>query len=164
MVRQARSAGSQMVLTELLSPDRVKIPLSATDKRGLIEELADLVAEVAGVPEEAPTIREAVLEREAVLSTGIGGGVAIPHGKTTKVGDLVLVAGRTVRPVDFEALDSRPVQILMMLVGPESAAGLHIKVLSRISRLLRQDALRERLLQAEDAQGFLSVLRDAESR
>ncbi len=164
MVRQARSAGSQMLLAELLSPERVKIPLVATDKRGLIEELADLVAEVADVPEEAETIREAVLEREAVLSTGIGGGVGIPHGKTSKVGELVLVAGRTPRPVDFEALDSRPVQILMMLVGPESAAGLHIKVLSRISRLLRQEELRERLLRAEDAEGFLSVLRDAESR
>lgn len=151
------------LLTELLSAERVKIPLEASDKRGLIEELSSLVARVSGVPESADDIRDAVLEREAVLSTGIGGGVAIPHGKSSAVGELVLVAGRTEEPVDFEALDTQPVRLLVMLVGPESAAGLHIKVLSRISRLLRQDSLRERLIAAPSAEEFLSVIQDAES-
>lgn len=155
--------GTQL-LTELLSPDKVKIPLEATEKRAVIEELSALVAQVGGVPDGVGTIRDAVLEREAVLSTGIGGGVAIPHGKTSTVRELVLVAGRTREPVDFEALDSQPIRLVMMLVGPESAAGLHIKVLSRISRLLRHDALRERLLEAPSSEEFLDVIRDAETR
>ncbi len=163
-MKETRFAGSRLLLTELLSRERVKIPLRATGKRAVIEELSELVAEVSGVPEESEAIRSAVLEREAVLSTGIGGGVGIPHGKTSVVGELVLVAGCPREPVDFEALDGRPVRLLMMLVGPESAAGLHIKVLSRISRLLRDESVRRRLFEAEGAEEFLRVIRDAESR
>lgn len=157
------SPAPRLLVTELLGPERVKIPLESTDKRGLIGEMAALLASVSGVPEDAEAIREAVMERERVLSTGIGDGVAIPHGKTGRVGELVLVAGTTPEPVDFEALDGRPVRLLMMLVGPESAAGLHVKVLSRISRLLRRGELRERLLAAPDPETFLSLLREAES-
>lgn len=157
------SPGPRLLLTDLLSPERVKIPLEATDKPGVIAELAALVARVSGIPEEAEAIRQAVLEREKVLSTGIGGGVAIPHGKTPRVGELVLVGGSTRGPIDFEALDDRPVRLVMMLVGPESAAGLHVKALSRISRLLRREELRERLVAAPGPQAFLELLEDAET-
>lgn len=158
-----RPLGPQLLLTELLTPDHVKIPLVSADKPGLIDELASFLASVSGAPEEAEAIREAVLEREKVLSTGIGGGVAIPHGKSGRVDRLVLVAGTTRAPVDFEALDDRPVRLVMMLVGPESAAALHVKVLSRISRLLRRDDLRERLIAAESPEAFLEVIRSAET-
>ncbi len=151
------------LLTDLLSPDRVKIPLESTDKYGVIGELCAHLAAVSGVPEDEDEIRQAILDREAVLSTGIGGGVAIPHGKSETVDDLVLVAGTTKDPIDFDALDARPVSLVLMLVGPESAAGLHVKILSRISRVLRSRNLRNSLVAATSAREFLSALRDAES-
>lgn len=155
---------SQLLLTDLLTPDRIKIPLESAEKLALIGELCAIVARVSDVTErEEAEIRQAVLDRERVLSTGIGGGVAIPHGKSGAVEDLVLVAGRTSEPIDFDALDALPVRIVLLLVGPESAAGLHVKVLSRISRLLRRRELRERLVAAETGEEFLDILRDAES-
>lgn len=155
---------SQLLLSDLLSPDRIKIPLGSTEKSELIGELCRHLARLSGATEdEEKEIREAVLEREAVLSTGIGGGVALPHGKSEAVDDLVLVAGRTAVPVDFDALDERPVRLVMLLVGPESAAGLHVKVLSRISRLLRSPDLRERLTSAETPEAFHHALKQAET-
>jgi mannitol/fructose-specific phosphotransferase system IIA component (Ntr-type) len=98
-----------------------------------------------------------------VLSTGIGGGVAIPHGKTPTVDQLVLAAGVSRTPIDFDALDGKPVQLFFLLVGPESAAGAHVKALSRISRLLRRESLRAGLLAAESAEEFLRVVRASEA-
>lgn len=163
-MKDRRATGSQLLVAGLLTPERIKIPLECTDKTGVIGEMAAHLARAGGVPEEADAIREAVMEREAVLSTGIGGGVAIPHGKTARVDGLALVAGITRDPIDFDALDDRPVQLLVMLVGPESMAGVHVKVLSRISRLLREEGVRERLVGAETPEEFLTVIRDAESR
>lgn len=155
---------SQLLLADLLTPERIRIPLQARDKTGIIEELCAFLARGSGAtPDEEEEIRQAVLEREKVLSTGIGGGVAIPHGKSEAVEDLVLVAGRTAAPVDFEALDERPVRIVMLLVGPESAASLHVKVLSRISRVLRSPELRDRLAGAESPEAFHEILRRAET-
>ena len=154
----------QLLLADLLTPDRIRIPLESADKTGLIEEMCAFVARCCGADEkEESEIREAVLEREAVLSTGIGGGVAVPHGKSQAVGsDLVLVAGRTAGPVDFDALDERPVRLVFLLIGPESAAGLHVKALSRISRLLRSASVRERLVAAETPEIFYEALQRAE--
>jgi len=155
---------SHILLADLLTPDRIRIPLESQDKPGLIQELCGFLATSCGAsPEEEAEIRDAVLEREKVLSTGIGGGVAIPHGKSEVVDDLTLVAGRTKTPVDFEALDERPVRLVVLLVGPESAAGLHVKMLSRISRLLRSPAVRARLERAESAEAFYDVLQQAET-
>ena len=159
-----RSPVAKLLLADLLTPDRIKIPLVSEDKASLIDELAALVASAAGVPEETGRICAAVLDRESVLSTGIGDGVAIPHGKCDSVDELVLVAGTTRRPVDFDALDARPVRIVLMLVAPESAAGLHVKVLSRIGRLLRAEALRDRLTASKTPEEFFRAIRDAESR
>ncbi len=111
---------------------------------------------------EAGDVLRAVRDREEVLSTGIGNGVAIPHGKSESVASLVLAAGVTARPVDFEALDGEPVSLLFLLVGPGAAAGDHVKALSRISRLLRRDAFRRRLCTAADAAAFYSVIAEAE--
>src|SRR5207253_5334180 len=105
----------------------------------------------------------AVMGREAILSTGIGHGVAIPHGKSSAVAELRLAAGRTEVPVEYDALDGRPVRLLFLLVGPETAAGPHIKALSRISRILRQDSVRDALSEARDAGEFLRIVREAEA-
>jgi fructose-specific phosphotransferase system IIA component len=149
-------------LTELLTPDRIKIPLASTGKEDLLRELVDLAG--TGVArQEREALLQAVLDREAVLSTGIGGGVAIPHGKSAAVDSLVLAAGVAPQGVDFEALDGQPVQLFFLLVGPEAAAGEHVKALSRISRLLRRDTFRSRLAAADDPREFYRILSEAEA-
>ena len=150
-----------VLLTELLTPDRIKIPLTAVRKEDLLRELVDIVARTAEVTDPADVLR-AVEEREAVLSTGIGGGVAIPHGKAASVESLVLAAGVAPDGLDFEALDGQPVQLFFLLVGPESAAGDHVKALSRISRLLRREGFRSRLAAAASPQQFYDILAEAE--
>lgn len=150
-----------LLLTELLTRDRIRIPLRGAGKKELIEELVAVLVADGSIAEPADVLR-AVLDREEVLSTGIGNGVAIPHGKSEGVASLVLAAGVTRRPVDFEALDGEPVSLLFLLVGPDAAAGDHVKALSRISRLLRRDRFRRRLIDAPAAAAFYSVLAEAE--
>jgi PTS system nitrogen regulatory IIA component len=151
-----------VLLTELLSPDRIKIPLVAINKDALLRELVELVG--SGRDEgDAEAILRAVADRERVLSTGIGNGVAIPHGKTAAVDRLILAAGVAREGVDFEALDGKPVQLFFLLVGPESAAGDHVKALSRIARLLQRDSYRARLAAAAHPDEFYAILSEAET-
>ncbi len=151
-----------MLLSELLSTDRVKVPLGGRTKNEILRELVELIAP-PGSGADADAILASVQEREQVLSTGIGGGVAIPHGKTPHVDSLVMAAGVTPHSVDFDALDGRPVQLFFLLVGPESASGAHVKALSRISRLLRRDQLRSDLAAASSPSAFLEVVRRSEA-
>lgn len=150
-----------MLLTELLTADRVRVPLGSRTKNDVLRELVELAASSrdAGAVE---SMLAAVRDREQVLSTGIGGGVAIPHGKTPHIEQLVLAAGVAPRAIDFDALDGQPVQLFFLLVGPESASGAHVKVLSRISRLLRRDRLRSELIAAQTSDEFLDVIRRSE--
>ena len=151
-----------MLLSELLSADRVKVPLGSRTKDDLLRELVDLA-----IPNSDPSARDAVLgavrERERELSTGIGAGVASPHGKTTCVDELVMAAGVAPVPVEFDALDGQPVQLFFLLVGPESASGAHVKALARISRLLRRESLRNDLRAARSPHEFLDVVRASEA-
>ena len=151
-----------MLLTELLTPDRVVVPLSARDKSGIIAELTRHLIEQSGGNYQ--DVLGAVEEREAVLSTGIGFGVAIPHARSSAVSELTLVCGVSPEPVPFDSIDGEPVRLFFLIVGPESSAGQHVKVLSRIARLVRRENLRERLCEAQTADEFYSALLDAESR
>src|SRR2546430_14472179 len=112
--------------------------MHATDKAGVLRELVDLAAAGNGGPSDE--VLGAILEREKQFPTGIGYGVAVPHGKTPVLGALVIVAGTTPAPVPYETIDGEPVRLFFLLAGPESAAGAHVKALSRISRLLRRGA------------------------
>lgn len=150
-----------MLLTDLITPERIRVPLRARTKDDLIRELVEIIARTDRIADQDEVLR-AVREREAVLSTGIGNGVAIPHGKSPALPDLRMAAGCTAEPVDFDALDGEPVRLFFLLVGPEAAAGPHIKALSRISRLVRKDAVRDALVAARDADQFFRVLQDAE--
>jgi mannitol/fructose-specific phosphotransferase system IIA component (Ntr-type) len=105
-----------VLLTELLTPDRVLVPLSARDKSGVIAELARYLVDQSGG--SYPEVLEAVEEREAVLSTGIGFGVAIPHARSSAVSQLTLVCGVTPEPVPFDSIDGEPVRLFFMIVGP----------------------------------------------
>ena len=151
-----------MLLSELLSRERVRVPLRSASKEALLEELVGVLRD-AGALADAEAVLGAVRERERVLSTGVGSGVAIPHGKSESAPELAMAAGVTGAPVDFDALDGEPVRLLFLLVGPDSAAGLHVKALGRISRLVRRDGFRERLMAAESADEFLEVLAEAEA-
>lgn len=153
---------SGLLLTELLTPDRIRVPLVANDKPGVLRELVQLLADRAGV-DPAPLLR-AVQDREQVLSTGIGHGIAIPHAKVTTVNELSLVCGSHPTGVDFDALDGAPVRLFFLLIGPESAAGQHVKALSRIARLVRRESVREELMQAKTAEEFNQLLVEAEER
>jgi PTS system nitrogen regulatory IIA component len=151
-----------MLLSQLLTPQRVRVPLSATDKPGVLRELSELLVQGSGG--DAADVLRAVKEREQVLSTGIGFGIAIPHGRSPSMPDLAAVAGRTLDGIAFDALDGAPVQLFFMLVGPERCAGQHVKALSRIARLARSEDLRRQLLAAQSGEAFYQALADAESR
>ena len=151
-----------MLLSELLTADRVRVPLRSQTKDDLLRELVELAT--AGRDDaDVDAILASVRQREQVLSTGIGGGIAIPHGKTPHIDQLVMAAGVCAQPVEFDALDGQPVELLFLLVGPESAAGAHVKALSRISRLLRRDALRDGLRQVRSGEEFLQLVRESEA-
>jgi mannitol/fructose-specific phosphotransferase system IIA component (Ntr-type) len=150
-----------LLLTDLLTVDRIKIPLESTTKDGVLRELVGVIANGGEEQQHAELLR-AVREREAVLSTGIGNGVAIPHGKSSVIPELRMAAGTAGQPVDFDALDGQPVHLLFLLVGPESAAGPHIKALSRIARLIRNDDVRRALLAARTPLEFIAALKEAE--
>lgn len=147
-----------MRLSELLTPARIRVPLTARDKEGVLRELVQLVGN-GGLTDE---VLGAILERERQFPTGIGYGVAVPHGKTPALASLVVVAGTTTAPVPYETVDGQPVRLFFLLVGPESAAGAHVKALSRISRLVRREPLRDRLLGAKTADEFYRVVCAAE--
>lgn len=151
-----------MLLSELLTPERVRVPLQAASKEALLEELVNVLHQ-AGAVGDAPGVLRAVREREQVLSTGVGSGVAIPHGKHEGVQALAMAAGVTREPVEFESLDGQPVRLVFLLVGPDAAAGQHVKALSRISRLVRRDGFRDRLAGARSADEFMALLTEAEA-
>jgi nitrogen PTS system EIIA component len=154
--------GHTVLLTELLSPERVVVPLHAVNRQAAIEALTRRLSRIADA--EYEQVLGAVLERESVLSTGIGFGVAIPHARSAAVRELTMVAGVTPSPVPFDAIDGEPVRLFFLIVGPEASAGLHVKILSRIARLVRREPVRRQLLEAADAHAFCHVLLDAEAR
>ena len=149
-----------MRLSELLTPARILVPLHATDKEGVLRELVDAVSEGNGGASDEVLV--AILERERQFPTGIGYGVAVPHGKTPALTALVIVAGTTPAPVPYETIDGEPVRLFFLLAGPESFAGTHVKALSRISRLVRREGLRARLLEARTPEEFYRTLCEAE--
>jgi nitrogen PTS system EIIA component len=151
-----------VLLTELLVPDRIVVPLTVGDRQAAIAALTGMLAGVAGA--DPDDVLKAVMERESVQSTGIGFGVAIPHGRCGAVRELTMVAGVSAQPVPFDAIDGEPVRLFFLIVGPESSAGLHVKILSRIARLVRRDSVRQQLLEATTADAFYNVILDAEAR
>jgi mannitol/fructose-specific phosphotransferase system IIA component (Ntr-type) len=146
----------------LLAPERVRVPLVAASKQEVLAELVGVLVDSLGVAAERDEILQAVLERETVLSTGIGGGVALPHAKYNGLNGLVMAAGTSREPIEFEALDGQPVRLFFLLLGPDSAAGAHVRALSRVSRIVQDASLRGRLVGATNSEHFLRILGEAE--
>lgn len=154
---------SGFTLLTHLTPERIVLPLRSRDKEGVVRELAEVTARSVGRGGRTDELADAVLEREGVLSTGIGGGVALPHARTAVVSELALAAGTAPGGVDFAALDGRPVRLVFLLAGPVDSAGDHVRALSRLSRLLDREELRDRLIGCRDAEAFIQAVGEAEA-
>ena len=138
----------RMKITELLKETFILGELQAQTKREALAEMVGLFrVELGQIDPEA--MLQVLLEREKLGSTGIGDGIAIPHGKLGGLAEMVVAFGRSRRGIDFEAMDGRPVQLFFLLMAPENSAGLHLKALAKISRMLKDAAFRQRLLAAE---------------
>lgn len=147
-----------MRLQDYAAPDLVALDLVARDKQELLSILVDLLLKAGKVRDGAGLMGE-LLKRETVMSTGIGGGIAIPHALTNDIEDLALVFGRTQGPMDFQALDAQPVDLVFMLVGPKTASSIYVKLLARVSRLLQNEAFKERLRQSTRPEEVLDAFR-----
>ncbi len=152
-----------MKLMEILSEDRVRIPLENTDKNKIIEEMVGMIDESSPLKNK-DQILQAVLAREAVMSTGVGDEIAIPHGKSEGVDDIIAALGITREPVDFNSLDNKPVRLIWLLVGPQDKTGPHLKALSRISRLMHQKNFRDRLMDTMKPEDIIEYISSEEEK
>lgn len=148
-----------MPLSDFLTQDAIVAGLKVNSKKQALQELAEKAAAVSGLPERE--IFDTLLQRERLGSTGVGHGVAIPHGKLAKVQKLFGVFARLDKPVDFEALDGEPVDLVFALIAPESAGADHLKALARVARVLRDGAVTQKLRAAQDVDAIYAVLMEA---
>ncbi|MHC4808595.1 MAG: PTS sugar transporter subunit IIA [Planctomycetota bacterium] len=151
-----------MRLTQILQPACIKVPLDGEDKQLVITELVDLL-DANGLLLDRNTVLEAVLAREQTRSTGIGSGIAIPHGKCKAVKELVMAVGIAHEPIDFASVDGKPVTIVLLLVSPADQTGPHIQALARISRLMLDEKFKQGLEQATSAEQVYELLSSKEN-
>jgi PTS system nitrogen regulatory IIA component len=145
-----------MALLDFLSPDAVVPALRANSKKQVLQELSAQAAKLTGLDER--TVFEALLQRERLGSTGIGEGLAIPHGKLPNLDRLFGLVARLERPIDFEALDGQPVDVLFLLLAPEGAGADHLKALARVARVLREPGILDRIRATRDAVALYAVM------
>lgn len=138
----------KMRILDVLKKETIIADLKAKDKKGIIEELVAPTAQVADV-NQAELVK-VLMEREKLGSTGIGGGIGIPHGKLKNLDSLLLSFGLSRKGVDFESMDGQPTHIFFLLITPENSTGLHLKLLAQISKILKNDPFKERLMNATD--------------
>jgi PTS system nitrogen regulatory IIA component len=152
-----------MRIQDIIPPEAVVDGLLAETKEEVLRELSEAVCR--RLPALSPVRLTAILmDREGLGSTGIGEGVAIPHGKIPGIDRLVAVFGRSRGGVQFASLDGKPARLFFLILAPENSAGMHLKALARISRLLKDQRFRERLLAAEGAEELSQVLREEDER
>src|SRR2546422_4613692 len=152
-----------MKIGDILTQDLVIGSLRGRTKNDIIEELARVVS--THRPDiDHDRLVEALEERERLNSTALGEGVAIPHGKLPGLKQVVAAFGRSLEGVDFQSLDGKPTHLFFLLAAPEDSAGAHLKALARISRLLKDDAFRARLMKAADAHELYAAIRDEDAR
>ena len=147
-----------MKICDLLTKKTILPDLQAQNKKGILEELVSPVSELANVDQEY--LVKVLMEREQLGSTGIGGGIGIPHGKLKEIDSLVLGFGLSRNGVDFESLDGKPTHIFFLLITPEDSTGLHLKLLARISRILKDDPFKTRLLNATSGDEILQIIQE----
>jgi PTS system nitrogen regulatory IIA component len=147
-----------MKICDVLKRKAILPDLKAQNKKGILEELVSPVSEIANVNQE--DLVKVLMEREQLGSTGIGGGIGIPHGKMKDIESLVVGFGLSRKGVDFESLDGLPTHIFFLLITPENSTGLHLKLLARISRILKDDPFKTRLLKATSGDQILEIIQE----
>lgn len=152
-----------MKLIDILPDDHVIIPLKSHDKHDIIEEMVDHLYEKKKIGNR-DKILKAILDREKVMSTGVGDHVAIPHGKAEGVKNIIASLGITDSDVDFHSIDNKPVRLIFLLVGPPDQTGPHLKALSRISRLMHREEFRSRLLRSKTPEEVMHIIQEEEEK
>jgi mannitol/fructose-specific phosphotransferase system IIA component (Ntr-type) len=151
-----------MRLSQLLNPDAIRLRLKSRAKREVLAELVDLLESSHGFASQGE-ILDRVLRREAMMSTGLFPGAAIPHGKARSVDRMAAACGLSPEGVDFDSEDGAPTHLFVLLVSPENATTPHVRLLANISRLLKDDGVRQGLLSARSPEEFLAVVEGGES-
>ena len=152
-----------MKVFDLLDERFILTDFNSDDKENVINELIDLYKESDKV-NDIEKVRTAILDREKIMSTGVGKGFAIPHGKTNAVTDVIAAFGKTTRDIDYDALDGNPVHLVFLLVGRDDMVSKHIKLLSRISRLMNKDEFRERLVNSNSKEVIINIFKEEEEQ
>jgi fructose-specific phosphotransferase system IIA component len=151
-----------MNLLDLITPACIRAPLHADDKKGVIHELVDLLVE-AGKVADGTSLKEAVWTREQTRTTGIGHGLAIPHGKCAGLSGLAMAIGKPAEPMDFEAIDGKPVRLIVLLASPPDRTSDHIQALARVSRLMTSEAFRGKVYDAEGPEAIYELIEAQEA-
>ena len=147
-----------MKLLDVLRKETVLVNLEAQDKKGVLEELTMPAAKISNI-DHSKLVRM-LMERERLGTTGIGEGIGIPHGKLKELDTVILCVGLSKKGVDFDAMDGKPVHIFFLLFTPEGSTELHLMLLSKISKLLKNEIFKQRLLEAQDADAVLEVIEE----
>ncbi len=150
-----------MKLVELLKNEFIIPDLKGQNKEEVINELIDLFKDDERI-NDIEKVRSAVLEREKIMSTGVGKGFAIPHGKTNAVNEIIAAFGKTKRDIDYDALDGQSVHLVFLLVGKDNLVSTHIKLLSRISRMMNKDEFRQKLIDANSTEEIFEIFKQEE--
>jgi PTS system fructose-specific IIC component len=150
-------------ISDILTEDFVVVGLDVSTKEDAINALVDIIAKSDKV-KNANKVREAVFEREKIMTTGVGKGFAVPHGKTDAVTDIVAAFAVTKKPIDYESLDGEPVRLIFLIVGRDNMVGPHIKLLSRVSKLMNDNNFREKLLNAKTPREVVELFKTEEEK
>lgn len=151
-----------MHITDILDEESIIAELTARDKKGVLEELVSVLVTHGRLPDREKPV-EVLLERERLGSTGIGDGIAIPHGKLKGIQGIICSFGRTKAGIDFQSIDERPTHLFFLLLAPEESASEHLQALARLSRLLKDDQLRKRLLEADSKEDIYRIITEEDT-
>ncbi|MEE8300044.1 MAG: PTS sugar transporter subunit IIA [Desulfatiglandales bacterium] len=148
-----------MKLSEIFKPQAVILDLKAHDKKGVLEELSQVITEQEKSLNKG-TLLQVLLERERLGSTAIGDGVALPHGKLRELDKLLISFGRSIDGLDFDSIDEQPAYLFFLLLAPENSAGMHLKFLAKMSRMLKDGNFRQRLMGAKTREEIYKIIID----
>jgi PTS system nitrogen regulatory IIA component len=152
-----------MKINDILKKEFIIDNLVSADKESVLEELSFFLKSKGLVPEKE-NLLNALMEREKLGSTGIGENVAIPHAKSSEIDQIITIFGRSIKGVEFDSLDKKPVHFIYLVLAPTKSSGQHLKVLARISRLLKNKSLREAIMNASEANQIYSIIADEDSK
>jgi nitrogen PTS system EIIA component len=152
-----------MKITDILKKEFIIENLVSVDKSSVLEELSFFLKSKGLIPEKE-NLLNALMEREKLGSTGIGENVAIPHAKSSEIDQIITIFGRSIKGIEFDSLDKKPVHFIYLVLAPAKSSGQHLKVLARISRLLKNKSLREAIMNASETDQIYSIIADEDSK